>query len=187
MKRSLAEAIRRLAWSGVSLPVRAVVDRAYASPAAGGYAADVEIVHRVSLDRSGEKLTEVPLQPLWLGGDGRGLFAPPEAGQYVIVSWIEGDRSCPFIAGASADRYSPAASAETGELRLVDGRGAELALSGRWRLATAQDSLRPVIEALIDAVVALTTVGPPSTHTVEPASKAALQAVKERVGALLDP
>lgn len=187
MSRSLRDAIRRIAWSGVSLPVRAVVDRAYANPAAGGYAADVEIVHRVTLDRSGEKLAEVPLQPLWLGADGRGLYAPPEAGQYVIVSWIDGDRSCPFIAGASADRYAPAAQAAAGELRLVDGRGGELALNGRWRLANSQDSLRPVIEALIDAVDALQTVGPPSPHALSPPTKAALQAVKQRLGTLLDP
>ena len=196
-------AIRRIAWSGVSQPVKAIVDRAYASPAAGGYAADVEIVHRATLARSGEKLAEVPLQPLWLAADGRGLFAPPEEGQYVIVAWIEGDRGHPYVAGAAADRYAPAAAAATGELALLDGRGQEirlrdglfevldgagghLRLQRKWRLANGNDSLRPVIEALIDAVVALTTIGPPAPHSVSPGTKAALQAVRQRMGTLLD-
>lgn len=204
MRRSLREVIRRLAWSGVSLPVRAVVDRAYATPATGGYAADVEIVHRVTAARTGERLAEVPLQPLWLGGDGRGLFAPPAAGQHVMVSWIEGDRAHPFITGAAADRYTPAGSAAPGELALLDGRGQEIRLSDglfevldgaggelrlqrKWRLATAGDSLRPVLEALLDALIALTTAGPPGPHVASPATIAALQAVKQRLGTLLDP
>ena len=180
-------AIRRIAWSGVSQPVKAVVDRAYASPAVGGYAADVEIVHRATLARSGERLAEVPLQPLWLAADGRGLFAPPEEGQHVIIAWIEGDRSHPYVAGAAADRYTPAAAAATGELALLNGTGGELRLQRKWRLANGDDSLRPVIEALIDAVVALTTIGPPKPHTVSPGTKAALQAVRQRLGTLLDP
>lgn len=201
---SLREAIRRIAWSGVSQPVKAVVDRAYATTATGGYAADLEIVHRVTLARSGERLAEVPLQPLWLGADGRGLYAPPEAGQIVIVAWIEGDRSHPYVAGAAADRYTPAAAAAPGELALLDGRGQEiklrdglfevldgaggaLRLQRKWRLATAGDSLRPVLDALLDALSMLTTVGQPSPHTVSPATKAALLAVKQRLGTLLDP
>ena len=200
----IRDAIRRIAWSGVSLPVLAVVDRAYARQAAGGYAADLEVVQRATLSRTGERLVEVPLQPLWLGADGRGLYAPPEQGQYVVVAWIEGDRSHPYVAGAAADRYTPAAAAATGELALLDGRGqeirlrdglfgvldgagGELRLQRKWRLATANDSLRPVLEALIDALVALTTIGPPGPHSVSPGTKAALQAVRQRLGTLLDP
>lgn len=200
----IRDAIRRIAWSGVSLPVLAVVDRAYVRPAAGGYAADLEVVQRGTRRRTGERLVEVPLQPLWLGADGRGLYAPPEQGQYVIVAWIEGDRSHPYVAGAAADRYTPAAAAATGELALLDGRGqeirlrdglfevldgagGELRLQRKWRLATANDSLRPVLEALIDALVALTTIGPPAPHSVSPGTKAALQAVRQRLGTLLDP
>lgn len=200
----IRDAIRRIAWSGVSLPVLAVADRAYVRPAAGGYAADLEVVQRATRRRTGERLVEVPLQPLWLGADGRGLYAPPAQGQHVVVAWIEGDRSHPYVAGAAADRYTPAAAAATGELALLDGRGqeirlrdglfevldgagGELRLQRKWRLATANDSLRPVLEALIDALVALTTIGPPAPHSVSPGTKAALQAVRQRLGTLLDP
>ncbi len=203
---SIWRRIRRVAWSGVSLPVKAVVNASYAR-SGGEYAADLEVVHRATLARTGEILEGVPLQPVWLGADGRGLYAPPEQGQVVVVGWIEGDRAHPYVAGAAADGYSPAASAGVGEFVLVDGRGhevritdqfwrvidgagGELKLQDRWRMANPQDSLRPVLEALIDAVTALTTTEGPAMavhlHGVSPATIAALQAVRQRVGALLD-
>ena len=204
--RSIWHRIRRIAWSGVSLPVKAVVDASYAR-SGGEYAADLEVVHRATLERTGEMLEGVPLQPIWLGADGRGLYAPPEQGRIVVVGWIEGDRGHPYVAGAAADGYTPAASAGVGEFVLVDGRGhevriteqfwrlvdgvgGELKLQGRWRMANPRDSLRPILESLIDAVAALTTTEGPATavhlHAVSAPSVAALQVVRQRVGALLD-
>lgn len=209
MRRSLRDAIRRIAWSGVSLPSKAIVDRSYATAGQrGGYAVDLEIVDRASHERTGELLDEVPLQPLWLAADGAGLYAPPEEGQLVIVAFVDGDRAHPYISAAVADSYAPATSARVGELVLVDGRGhevritdqfyrvidgsgGELKLQERWRLANRADSLKPVLDALIDAVIALTTTPGPAnavhSHAVAPPSVAALTAVRQRLALLLDP
>lgn len=90
--RSASDALRAAALAGVSFPVRAVVRAAYCRPAAAGYAVDLEVVHRATLQPTGELVAAVPLSPLWLGADGRGLYAPPQVGQIVILAWVEGDR-----------------------------------------------------------------------------------------------
>ena len=208
--RSISAAILRLAWSGVSRPVKAVVDRSYARQGAeGGYAADLEVVHRVTLKRTGETLPGVPLQPVWLGPDGRGLYAPPAPGQLVIVNWIEGDRAHPYVAGAAADAYAPAVDAAVGALVLSDGgrnytmrvedtlwalydaSGAQIRLRGsRWTMVSDAESLRTILDDLIDALIALTTTQGPATavhdHAASAATIAALQAVKQRLPLLFE-
>lgn len=188
--RSTSDALRAAALAGVSFPVRAVVRAAYCRPAAAGYAVDLEVVHRATLQPTGELVAAVPLSPLWLGADGRGLYAPPQVGQIVILAWVEGDRGHPFIAGFHGDAHLPARAVASGELVLTDGRGAELRIrDSLWRIANAQDSLRTLLEDLIDEVKGLvTTPGPaaPHDHGVSPATKAKLQALRARLPKLLD-
>lgn len=152
MRRSLRDVIRRTALAGVSLPVRAVVRSSFVAQRAGGYAATLEVVDRH--DRAtGELLDAVPLPPLWLGPDGRGVYAPPEPGQVCVVGFVAGDRSQPFLAGMDARANLPAAAAATGALVLTDGAGTVVRISGRKvTVETSQQSLRGAIEQIIDAV-----------------------------------
>lgn len=188
--KSISEAVRAAAWEGVSLPVRAIVRAAYCRPEAGGYAVDLEVVHRATLQPTGELVPAVPLSPLWLGADGRGLYAPPQVGQLVILAWVEGDRSHPFIAGYHGDAHAPAQAVGAGELVLTDGRGAELRVrDSLWRIVNTQESLRTLLEDLIDEVKALvTTPGPAAVHDhgVSSGTKAKLQALRARLPKLLD-
>ena len=182
----LASAVRQEALAGVSLPVLAEVDRAWATPA--GYAADVAVLNRSTLQRTGEALEAVPISPLWAGADGRGMYGPPAAGQLLVVMFVEGDRSAPVGMAVGADpRQGPARAVAADEFALLDGAGGEIRSKGRlWRLATSADSLAAVLNALIDALISATTSGPPSSHVLSPATKSALRNARERLAQVVE-
>lgn len=182
MKRSIRDAIRRIAWSGVSLPVRARVRSSFVARRAGGYGCTAEVLDRTGA-ATGEVLESLPLSPIWLGADGRGIYAAPAAGQVVIVDWIDGDRSQPYIAAMDGAANVPAADAAAGPLVLTDGGGTIVKISGRRvSVASSQQSLVAALERIVDAVAALVdTAG----HTIAPPSWPAA-ALKQRLRQVLD-
>lgn len=158
-RRSIRELIRRAAWRGVSLPVRAVVLEPLVARRAGGYAASVEVLDRDGR-RTGEMLPEVPLAPIWLGADGRGIYCPPAQGQILIVGWVDGDRAQPYFAGVDAAASQPPAEAALGALVLTDGAGTVLRIAGRKvGIETSQQSLLAALEQIVDAVPKLLDTG----------------------------
>lgn len=171
MRRSIRELIRRAAWRGVSLPVRAVVLEPLVVRRAGGYGATVEVLRDGR--RTGETLPEVPLPPTWLGADGRGIYCPPAKGQILIVDWVDGDRAQPYFAGVDAAASQPPAAAVLGALVLTDGAGTVLRIAERKvGIETSQQSLLAALEQIVDAVPQLLdTAG----HAVVPASWPAAQ------------
>lgn len=160
--------LQRVASAGVSWPELAVVDSAYAAPGRpGGYACDVEVIRGDR--RTGERLAAVGISPLWAGSHGQGLYAPPARGTIVVVSFVFGSRSLPFVSSIAPFRSAAAADANAGEMVLTSGRGALLAMDadatriadsqgaeidvsqGRVRIA-GDASLLAVLDAIVDAV-----------------------------------
>ena len=196
------EAIQQAALAGVSLPVRAEVRTATAD--GSGFLVDVEVLD-LRLRGTGEVLERVPAPPLWLGRGGRGTYAPPESGSVVLVEWVAGDRGHPVITAALAAEEAQAPPRavpvgawatfdgrggelwiEDGTVRMVDADGAVVRVAGdRVEIASSIRTLLAVIEELIDAVVALQTVGAPNTHSVSPGSQAALRATKAHLQEVL--
>lgn len=167
MRHSVRDFIRRIAWSGVSLPVRARVRSSFVARRAGGYGCTAEVLDRTGA-ATGEVLEALPLSPIWLAADGRGIYAAPAAGQVVIVGWIDGDRSQPYIAAMDGTANTPSADAAAGPLVLTDGRGTIIRINGRRvSVASSQQSLVAALERIVDAVSALVdTAG----HAIAPAS-----------------
>lgn len=167
MRHSVRDFIRRIAWSGVSLPVRARVRSSFVARRAGGYGCTAEVLDRTGA-ATGEVLEALPLSPIWLAADGRGIYAAPAAGQIVIVGWIDGDRSQPYIAAMDGTANTPSADAAAGPLVLTDGRGTIIRINGhRVSVASSQQSLVAALERIVDAVSALVdTAG----HAIAPAS-----------------
>lgn len=199
---NVAGGARAAAWEGVSRPVRAVVRAGYCRPVDGGYAVDVEVVHPVTREPTGERIEEVPMPALWLGPDGRGLYAPPAAGQIVVLDWIDGSRGHPFIAGCDGERRQPRQPVPAGSLVLTDGRGGSITLAGdgavtvaggegrlqvadRLQIRNDAQNLRAVLLAFIDAVIGLSTTGTAVAQSASPATQAALRQVSRRVKELL--
>lgn len=152
VRRSVRELIQRAAWRGVSLPVRAIVVQPLVARRAGGYGASVAVLDRDGR-RTGEMLPEVPLAPIWLGADGRGIYCPPAQGQILIISWVDGDRAQPFISGADVAASQPPAEAALGALVLTDGAGTVLRIKGgKIGIETSQQSLLAAVEQIVDAV-----------------------------------
>lgn len=180
VRRSVRELIQRAAWRGVSLPVRAIVVQPLVVRSAGGYGASVEVLDRDGR-RTGEMLPAVPLAPIWLGADGRGIYCPPAQGQILIVGWVAGDRAQPFIAGADAAASQPPAEAALDALVLTDGAGTVLRIGGgKVGIESRQQSLLAALELIVDAVPKLIDS---EGHSIIPATwpgeelKAALQQV----------
>ena len=193
---------QRYALEGIELPCRAIVRSSAAD--GDGYRATVEV-----LDSAGEPtkqiLENVPLDPLYDGRDGAGLFIPPKPDRIVGVVWMGGEAGHPVVVGSAWQQPAvpsiPVAAGEGslqdgegGELRyrgggrwhLIDGKGAELSVDGKlWLLRGDGDDLHAVqvawldaLDALIDALIAAVDVG---GHTFDSATKAALQGVKGQV------
>lgn len=202
MNGGVGAGVRAAAWEGVSRPVRAVVRAGYCRPVDGGYAVDVEVVHPATGAPTGERIEEVPMPPLWLGDDGRGLYAPPAAGQIVVLGWIAGSRSHPFIAGCDGGQHRPPQPVRAGALVLTDGRGGSITLAGDGAVTVAGNegrlqvddlltirndaqNLGAILLALIDAVIGLSTIGTAAAQAASPATQAALRQVRARVRELL--
>ena len=174
---------------GVSLETQTIGPRLFAS---------VDAEHEFSEETE----AMLPWPPLWLGDDGRGLYAPPAAGQIVVLGWVRGSRGHPYVAGYGGDRHQPPQAVPAGSLVLTDGRGGSITMAGAGAVEIAggrgrihvddlievrndAQNLRAVLVALIEAVIGLTTTGTAAAQAASPASQAALRAVRERVTGLL--
>ena len=169
--RPVIDRLRDRVLAGIAAPVKASVEKAYMQKEAGGYCVDTQVVNPSTLEETGELLKEVPLSPIWMGSDGRGLFAPPEAGQIIV-------------AGFAGDEYKPGDGSD-GALVLTDGKGAVIKIDGSLiGILNQSASLKSVLDSLVDALVGLKTLGPPSPHTVSPDTIASLQKLKLTIGQL---
>ena len=146
--------------------VEVIVSRA--TPA-DGYSADVEVLSGAG-EPTGQILRDVPLDPLLQGVDGAGIFAPPEPGRVMAVTWMGGVAGHPVVvAGAAVDPPKPRLEVGAGEhshqgatfdvrmlddeWRVSDEAGTEISGSGeRWRVASPDDDLLAAVVALGEAI-----------------------------------
>ena len=168
---------------GLQLPCRARVESSAAD--SGGYRCTVQV-----LDGAGEPTNQViedlPLGRTWLGRDGAGFFAPPMPGRVVLVEWSGGSAGHPVIAGpAEREAPVPFSPVPQGTAAWEDGAGAELRVNADgswtlrdrdgaevavnpahlWRIASVAESLFPVLDAWLDALIAAQTVNDTDTSS----------------------
>ena len=94
-----------------------------------GYYIDGEAVTPGSYEATGELFKEVPVPPVWADKDGRGVFVPPTEGQMVIVSFVEGNKAFPFVAGVYGEEYKPVDKASAGQIAICDASGLRIELA----------------------------------------------------------
>lgn len=126
-----------------------------------GYLIDGESVTPGSLEGTGELFKDVPVSPIWAASDGRGIYAAPEAGQLVAVSFIGGNKAFPFVSAVYGETYKPCDSAVQGKLVLCDGKGAKIEFGAKSLLKIMNDvtSLKVILEAVLEIVENLQMTG----------------------------
>ena len=152
---------------GVQFPCRAIV-RASAADA-DGYRATVEVLDGTG-EPTGQTLPDLPLDPLWLGADGTGVFAPPAEGRIVAIIWAGGSSGHPIVCsgawrnpGATPRLDVPAGEhsvqGETydarmlaDEYRISSEAGSQVSLKGKIKVASDDDDL---LEALVETIEAV--------------------------------
>ena len=112
--------LRATAWEGVSLPELAEVRSARAAPG-DGYVATVAVL--ADGRATDEVIEDAPIASGWSAE--AGLFAPPAAGDVVLVQFVGGRRSEPVIT-ARVDPLSAAQPARS----VADGSAALMAPDG---------------------------------------------------------
>ena len=175
MRVSIAEALRAIAQAGISLPCRVEVRSARAD--AGGYVATVAVLDDAGAPTE-EVIEDLPLPPGWLGADGRGEYAPPEAGSRMLLVFVGGRRSEPVLVCHAGAAQAPAEMVPEGARALLDGKGARVWLQGdgsaliedaegavvrvagdRVRIASSSRTLLEALQELCDAIEALQVQG----------------------------
>jgi hypothetical protein len=159
-------------------PRLALVKKTYPDAGKGKYCVDVELLKAGSLEKTGTLLPEVPLNPVWAGSGGRGLYATPATGQVVVIEFLEWDTAFPYVAGVWGDKYE-AAEHPDGTLTLTDGKSMfRIDTDGLFKFETAKMSMKALLEKFIDEIEAMQTFGPPPQHKVHPSTVKKLEALR---------
>ena len=117
----LLKIIKKQIKAELAFPYLVKVEKVTCS--SSGYSIDGRGLRPGSLETTSEMFKEIPISPVWADKDGRGLFAPPSVGQVVVVSYIEGNRAYPFVAGVYGEDYKPCGDAVDRKMVLADGKG----------------------------------------------------------------
>ena len=192
-------------WKGATWPCRAIV-RASAADA-DGYRVTVEPLTGTG-EPTGQTLPDLPLDPLWLGADGTGVFAPPAEGRIVAIIWAGGSSGHPIVCsgawrnpGATPRLDVPAGEhslqGETFDVRMTPDEwgvyaesGAQVSVAGSGKKTKVASDDDDLLEALVETIEALrdgATVNDTDTPNGSPGRELANNAgTKSAVNAGLD-
>jgi len=161
------------------------VDKSFIKKSSGGYCFDGVVLNPSTQEETGEIVKEVSISPIWGGQNGQGVFCPPESGQICVVNFLGFNRSFPFFVGLYGDDYSPA-EGEENQFILTDGKGGVFKMSGDglFALLNNSQSLKVVLESIVDGFINMVTVGAPPTHTLDPAQITKMTKLKTDIGLL---
>jgi hypothetical protein len=167
-------------------PVLGRVIKAYEGPGKCRYAVDVRIVTAGTLEETEQVIAEVPLSPIWIGKKGKGIYAIPPKDALVIVGFIAWNPAYPYVSGIWSDEYE-SGEFKQGQCIITDGEGMKFGIDadGLILFATKEQTLKKVLEKLIDEITAIQTIGGPPRHTISPDSAQKLTAIKQEIAKLL--
>ncbi len=167
-------------------PVLAKVEKVNAGKGKGTYSITVKVLDASTLEETERVIGDVAISPIWAGQNGEGIYAPPEDGMLVVVDFLEGSAAFPFISGIWGQEYNCGDFAKR-ELVIVKGKSKfRISSSGLFELATSAQSLKAILEKIIDQTAAIKTIGSPPQHVVSPDSQSALKAIKDELAQLLE-
>ncbi len=167
-------------------PTLARVIKAHEGPGKTAYSVDVRVVTAGTLEETDQVIADVPISPIWAAKSGKGLYAIPPEDSLVIVEFIGWNPAYPYVSGVWSDGYQ-AGEFSKGQLVITDGDGLKLGVDvdSLFLFETKSQSLKAILEKLIDEITGMQTMGPPPRHKVSPVSVQKLQAIKQDVSKLL--
>ncbi len=182
----IKQSLRNILLPNQAAPQIGRVLKAYKGPGKNTYAVDVRIVTAGTLEDTDMEIAEVPINPIWIGKKGKGIYAIPPPDALVIVGFIGWNVAFPYIAGMYSDEYAAGEFAD-GQLMITDGEGVKFGVDvdALFFFETKQKSLKEILEKLIDEIAAIQTQGAPPQHVVSPASVQKLQLIKLDIAQLL--
>lgn len=180
------DALRELLAPASAAPVLGRVVAIHEGPGKGAYSVDVRVVRPGTLEETDQVIAEVPISPIWAGRGGRGIYAIPPKDAVVVVGFVEWDAAFPFVVSVWADEYEAGEFAQD-QLVVTDGAGTTFGIDvdSLFRFETGAQSLKGILNALIDEIAALQTQGPPPSHFVSPISVQKLLALKTEIAKLV--
>jgi hypothetical protein len=113
-------------------PVLARILKAHEGSGKTKYAVDVRVLQAGSLEETEQVLSEVPINPIWIGKKKRGVYAIPNEGQVVIIEFLCWNPAYPYVAGMWSDDYE---ADEFGKNQFVitDGEGMKVVIDAAER------------------------------------------------------
>lgn len=167
-------------------PVLGKVLKAYEGPGKNKYSVDVQVVTPGTLEETSQVIAEVPISQIWAGKKGKGLYAIPPVNSLVVIGFLSWNPAYPYVAANYSDDYE-AGEFKSGQLVITDGDGLKMGVDvdALFLFETKQQSLKKVLEKLIDEIVAIQTKGAPPLHVLSPDSMQKLRAIKQDIAQLL--
>ncbi|MDR0512955.1 MAG: hypothetical protein LBG93_07620 [Treponema sp.] len=167
-------------------PVLARVIKAYEGPGENKYSCDVRVLTAGTLEETDKEIAEVPVNPIWVGQKGKGLYAIPPEDSVVIVEFIAWNSAFPYIAGVWSDGYY-AGEFKKGQFVITDGKGAKFGIDvdDLFMFETKKQSMKKILEKMCDVTAEIETIGAPPRHLGEPNWIMKVLAIKDDVAEFL--
>jgi hypothetical protein len=130
-------------------PVLGKVIKAYEGAGKGKYSVDVRVIKAGSLEDTEQVIAEVPLNPVWVGKKGKGIYAIPPEGSVVVIEFLEWNQAFPYVSGVWSDEYE---AGEFGKDHLVitDGNGFKVDFSeGNFKIEDGKGMIFEFIEGTL--------------------------------------
>jgi len=102
-------------------PEIAKVIKVYEGKGRGKYCCDVKIITPGSFEETQDIISEVPLNMIWAGNSGEGIYCLPQIGVLVVVGFIRANKAYPYIQSIYADKYN-CANFEKQSFLITDGK-----------------------------------------------------------------
>jgi len=150
-------------------PVLARVMKAYEGPGKNKYSCDVKVLTAGTLEETDREIAEVPINPIWAGQKGKGLYAIPPENSIVIVEFIGWNLAYPYISGVYSDEYE-AGEFKKGQLMITDGEGVKFGIDvdALFVFETKKQSLKKVLDKIVQTTAKMQSMGAPTKHFGQP-------------------
>jgi hypothetical protein len=167
-------------------PVLGRVMKAYEGPGKNKYSVDVRVVTAGTMEETGWEIAEVPVNPIWAGKKGKGLYAIPPEGGLVVVEFLAWNPAYPYVSGVWSDEYE-AGEFKKGQLMITNGEGLKFGVDvdDLFVFETKKQSMKKVLEKMVDVTAEIQTKGGPPQHVGSPDWIQKILAIKNDIADLL--
>jgi len=166
---AFVENLRNALFPNRAAPVLARVTKAHEGPGDTKYSCDVRVLTAGTLEETDREIADVPLNPIWVGRKGRGVYAMPPENSVVVVEFVGWNIAFPYVAGIWSDGYE-AGEFTKDQIVMTDGEGTKFGIDADalFMFETKRQSLKKVLEKMVNTVAKIETKGAPPQHLGSP-------------------